>query len=155
MSATPLTIPIPFCLAVASPQEPPSAGDAPSTGNGAPAPTAGPDGTGQQASLQQDPNGGDKAPATGFDSTFFLIMLGGIALMLFFSSRGNSKAKKAHAALLASIKQGDVVVTSSGIHGTVHQLGDTTVTLLLDSAQVTFERSAIARVLGDPDAKSA
>ncbi len=57
--------------------------------------------------------------------------------------------------MLAAIKQGDHVVTSSGIHGTVHLLSDTTVTLLLDSAQVTFERSAIARVLGDDAEKTA
>ncbi|MBL8725654.1 MAG: preprotein translocase subunit YajC [Planctomycetes bacterium] len=81
-----------------------------------------------------------------------------LVVMLFITSRKDSKARKQQAELLASIKQGDRVVTHAGIHGVVHRLEEKTVTLLLDTAQVTFERAAIARVVRDDaraDAKSA
>ena len=91
---------------------------------------------------------GPAAPTSGFNDIFLYMALF-VGLMLFLSFRRESKTRKQQQAMLSSIKQGDQVVTSSGIHGTVHKLEDTTVTLLLDSAQVTFERSAIARIVRD------
>ncbi|MCA8974629.1 MAG: preprotein translocase subunit YajC [Planctomycetes bacterium] len=84
-----------------------------------------------------------------------LYLMVGVALMLFFSMRRESKARKAQQAMLSAIKQGDQVVTSSGIHGTVHRLEPKTVTLLLDSAKVTFERASIARIIRDEGAETA
>ncbi|MCA8954059.1 MAG: preprotein translocase subunit YajC [Planctomycetes bacterium] len=97
------------------------------------------------------PNGG----APGFANDIFIYMALFVGLMLFLSFRKESKARKQQQQMLASIKQGDRVVTSSGIHGVVHRLDDGTVTLLLDTAQVRFERSSIVRVVRDPAAQPA
>jgi preprotein translocase subunit YajC len=78
-----------------------------------------------------------------------------LVVMLFMMSRKDARARKEQAAMLASIKQGDQVVTTAGIHGTVHRLEEKTVILMLGSAQVTFDRTAIARVVRDEVAKPA
>lgn len=105
-------------------------------------------------------NGGAGSPPTAAPDGLSPMLLIGLFLviMLFITSRKDSKARKQQAELLASIKQGDHVVTQAGIHGIVHRLEEKTVTLLLDTAQVTFERASIARVVRDDartDAKSA
>jgi preprotein translocase subunit YajC len=104
------------------------------------------------------PTGGG-APQAAPDGFSPMLLIGlFLVVMLFVTSRKDSKARKQQAELLASIKQGDRVVTHAGIHGVVHRLEEKTVTLLLDTAQVTFERAAIARVVRDDartDAKSA
>lgn len=101
--------------------------------------------------VKQDanPQGGGGAVDTGGSSTMFLIMAVVIAFVLFSSMRRESKAKKEHAAMLSAIKQGDTVVTTSGIHAVVHRIDNQTVTLILDTAKVTFDRAAIARVVRD------
>lgn len=46
----------------------------------------------------------------------------------------------------SSLNKGDRVVTIGGVHGRIHALEETTVTLINDEgAKWTFERSAIAR----------
>lgn len=77
--------------------------------------------------------------------------------MLFLSMRREGKTRKEQQAMLASIKKGDRVVTTAGMHAIVDRLDDKTVVLLLDTVAVTFDRAAIARVVRDeaprPDAK--
>lgn len=146
-------VPCPFASNSLTYQEP-NAPDTPTGGAGNP---GGPNGPGN---VQVDPNDPNAPTATGggsmFGSDIFLFMALFVGVMLFMSFRKESKARKTQQAMLSSIKQGDQVVTSSGIHATVHRLEDTTVTLLLDSAQVTFERSSIARVVRDSgEAKTA
>ncbi len=124
-------------------QEPKSATDTPS---GAPSTTP----------LVGGPSGGPGGPPTppqaqtgGMDSSMLIFMGLFVFVMLFMSMRRESKAKKEQAAMLASIKKGDRIVTTAGIHATVDRLDDKTVVLLLDTVPVTFERAAIARVVRD------
>lgn len=126
------------------PQDPtPSGGPA---GGSGPAPAGG----NPKANVpNQDNAGGGGQGAGGVDTTLFLVMGAVVLFMIISSFRRESKARKQQQEMLASIKQGDRVVTSSGIHATVHKLDDRTVTLLLDSMQVTFERSAVARIVRD------
>ena len=76
---------------------------------------------------------------------------------LFLSMRREGKTRKEQQAMLASIKKGDRVVTTAGMHAIVDRLDEKTVVLLLDTVAVTFDRAAIARVVRDeaprPDAK--
>ena len=78
------------------------------------------------------------------------------AIFYFLLIRPQQKQKRDREALLAAVKRGDKVVTSSGMHGTVTQLDDNTVTLrVADQVKMTFDRGAIARVVegqGDKDA---
>jgi preprotein translocase subunit YajC len=58
--------------------------------------------------------------------------------------------------MLAAVKKGDRVVTTSGMHGTVVSLAEHTVTLrVADQVKLEFDRTAIGRVAavtGDKDA---
>ncbi|MCK5940972.1 MAG: preprotein translocase subunit YajC [Planctomycetes bacterium] len=78
-----------------------------------------------------------------------------LVLMYFFMIRPEQKRKKEQQSLLASIKQGDTVVTISGMHGVVSALTDKTVTLRVDTVNMTFDRSAVARIEREPGAEDA
>lgn len=52
----------------------------------------------------------------------FLVMM--VAIFYFFLIRPQSKQMKEHKAMLASLKKGDVVVTSGGVIGEVHLVTD-------------------------------
>ena len=78
------------------------------------------------------------------------------AIFYFLLIRPQQRQKKERERLLAAVKRGDKVVTTSGIHGTVTGLDDATVTLKVsDQVRLTFDRAAIGRVVegqGDKDA---
>lgn len=62
------------------------------------------------------------------------------------------KRQKKLRALLDALKKGDKVVTSSGIWGTVTNLGKDTVTLqIADNAKVKIQRDQIARLRADDE----
>lgn len=126
--------------AVLAGQEPKTTSDTPSTASGggqAPAP-----GT-------ATPGGADPArPPQGQCSNEPMLWLMPLFLLLmyFMVMRPEQKRRKEQQALLASIKQGDRVVTLSGMHGVIARLTETTVTLRVDTVEITFDRSAIARI---------
>ena len=124
-------------------QEPKSGSEAPAAGGATGAGTSAPGTPGGGGA----PQGGAVGPAGGSDLLLYMGLA--VVVMLFLSMRRDSKARKEQQAMLASIKQGDRIVTTAGIHGVVHRLDDKTVTLLLDTAQVTFDRAAISRVVRD------
>ena len=78
------------------------------------------------------------------------------AIFYFLLIRPQQKQRKDREVLLAAVKRGDRVVTSSGMHGTVTGLDETTVTLrVADQVKITFDRGSIGRVVegqGDKDA---
>lgn len=133
--------------AIRTSQEPKSGSEAPAAGGAPTAGTAVP-GTPGAAGAQ----GANQAPMGG-GSDLLLYMGLAVVVMLFLSMRRDSKARKEQQAMLSSIKQGDRIVTTAGIHGVVHRLDEKTVTLLLDTAQVTFDRAAISRVVRDEAAR--
>jgi preprotein translocase subunit YajC len=62
------------------------------------------------------------------------------------------KRQKKLKAMLDALKKGDKVVTSSGIWGTVTNLGKETVTLqIADNTKVKIQRDQIARVRADDE----
>lgn len=62
------------------------------------------------------------------------------------------KTQKKTKEMLASLKKGDRVVTTSGIHGTVASIEDQIVWVkLADTLKVKMNRSAIASVLADSE----
>jgi preprotein translocase subunit YajC len=62
------------------------------------------------------------------------------------------KRQKQQKAMLEALKKGDKVVTSSGIWGTVTNLGKETVTLqIADNAKIKIQRESIARVRSDEE----
>ena len=91
------------------------------------------------------PPGGAGGNAVLTQLVFFAAIF---AIFYFLLIRPQQKQRREREALLAAVKRGDRVVTSSGIHGTVTGLDDTTVTLrVADQVKITFDRAAIGRVV--------
>ena len=82
----------------------------------------------------------------GMEST--IIMFGAMfAIMYFMVMRPQQKKMKEHKALLASIKRGDKVVLSGGMHGTVHEVEDTTVLVeVARNTVIKFEKGSVTGV---------
>ena len=78
------------------------------------------------------------------------------AIFYFLLIRPQQKQKRDRESMLAAVKKGDRVVTSSGLHGTVTGLGEHTVTLrVADQVKLEFDRTALGRIVegqGDRDA---
>lgn len=101
------------------------------------------------ASGTQQPGAAQGAPQQPCGQEMMWMMPLFLVLMYFMVLRPEQKRKKEQQALLSSIKQGDRIVTVGGMHGIVVRLTDKTVVLRVDSAQMTFDRVAIARVERD------
>ena len=96
------------------------------------------------------------APSPGADGagggnsmmSMFIMIAFVIAIMYFFMIRPQQKRQKEHQAMLESIKKGDRVVTTAGMHGTVSDLDDKTYTVqIADNVKVKFEKASIASKL--------
>jgi preprotein translocase subunit YajC len=76
---------------------------------------------------------------------FVLIIL----VFYFLILRPQQKKQKARQRLLESVKKGDKVITSGGIHGTVEGVEDKTVLVkIADNTKVKMDRSAITTIIG-------
>jgi preprotein translocase subunit YajC len=72
----------------------------------------------------------------------------------FLLIRPQQKRQKEQKALLEALKKGDKIVTTSGIWGTVTNLGKETVTLqIADNTKIRMQRENIARVRGEDEDK--
>lgn len=78
-----------------------------------------------------------------------VIMFLAIFLIFYFLIiRPQQKRAKEHQKLIESLKKGDKVITSSGIHGKVVGIDDRTVLLEVDDGvKIKFEKVAIASVI--------
>lgn len=78
----------------------------------------------------------------------FILML---VIFYFLLIRPQQKRAKERNAMLASLKKGDQVVTIGGMHGTITDLDDDTVTLKVsENTKIKFERSAIGSTKSVP-----
>ncbi len=79
-----------------------------------------------------------------------------LAIFYFLLLRPQQKQKQERERMLASMKRGDRVVTTSGMHGTVTALGGQTAVLrVADQVKLEFDRSAIGRVVAGQGEKDA
>ena len=78
------------------------------------------------------------------------------AILYFIVLRPQQRQKGERERMLAALKKGDRVVTTSGMHGTVVGVSEHTVTLrVADQVKLDFDRSAVGRiveVVSDKDA---
>ena len=86
-----------------------------------------------------------------------IVMVGAmLAIFYFLLLRPQQKQKQERERMLSSLKKGDRVVTSGGLHGTVTGLNEHTVTLRVDNqVKLEFDRSAIGRVMAGQGEKEA
>lgn len=65
----------------------------------------------------------------------------------FLLIRPQKKVQEAHKKMIASLKKNDEVITTGGIHGTIANVKDTTVTLKVDdNVKVEIQKSCIASI---------
>lgn len=75
-----------------------------------------------------------------------IMMVGIIAVFYFFMIRPQQKKAKDQRVMIENLKEGDSVVTIGGLHGKVHSVEESTITLTLDKGvKLTFEKSSISR----------
>lgn len=86
-----------------------------------------------------------------------LIMMGVIIVIMYlFFLRPQAKRQREETKFRNEIVKGAKVVTTSGIHGKISEVGDTYVILELDGGRIKLEKSAISKELSaqyNPDAK--
>jgi len=99
--------------------------------------------------LFQSPGG--VSAILGNPLTMMIIVMGIFYVMLILPQQ--RQRKKVQAMLLA-LKNGDKIITSSGIYGTVNGIdGDTVILKIADQVKIRIARSAIAQVEASEDAK--
>lgn len=80
-----------------------------------------------------------------------VIVMGIFYVMLFLPQQ---RQRKKTQAMLSALKNGDKVVTTSGIYGTVNGMdGDTIILKIADQVKIRILRSAIAQVEATEDEK--
>lgn len=77
------------------------------------------------------------------------------AVFYFLLIRPQQKKQKARGAMLNALKKGDKIVTIGGLHGTIHEITDDVVVLLVnDATKLTFDRSAVSQVSSTTETSS-
>ena len=97
------------------------------------------------ALAQQNPGGGYNPIAA------FLPLLIIFAIFYFLLILPQSRAEKRRKKMLESLRKGDRVVTTGGIHGTIQRIeGDVLTLRIAPEVNIKIDRSAVARVLKEP-----
>ncbi len=99
------------------------------------------------------PPGGGGSSAIVTQLLFFAAIF---AIFYFLLIRPQQRQKRDRATMLASLKKGDRVVTSGGLHGTITGLEEHKVVLrVADQVKLEFDRTAIGRVVEPQSEKNA
>jgi preprotein translocase subunit YajC len=95
---------------------------------------------------------GAASGSTGSTILSFLPFILIFVIFYFLLILPQQKRAKKLKAMLEALKKGDKVVTSSGIWGTITNLGKETVTVqVADNTKIKVQRDHIARVRGDEE----
>ena len=78
-----------------------------------------------------------------------LLIAAMFAVMYFFIIRPQATREKTRKAMIDALAKGDDVVTIGGLHGRVAKLSETTVTLDVAGAKMTFDKAAVAQRRSD------
>ena len=98
--------------------------------------------------LAQAPAAAGAAPA--FNPTPIVYMLCIFAIFYFLAIRPQSQRQKQLDAMIKAIKTGDKIVTSSGIHGMVSNVKDTTIIVkIADNVKIELDKSSVGSVKRD------
>lgn len=85
---------------------------------------------------------------------FLLPLLLMFAIMYFLVIMPQSRQRKKMQEMLGAVKNGDKVITTSGIYGTINGIdGDTFILKIADNVKIRIARAAIAQVESPEDAK--
>jgi preprotein translocase subunit YajC len=93
--------------------------------------------------------GSTATPSFNPTPIIYLVCLG--VIFYFLTIRPQSQRQKEQDAMIKAVKTGDKIVTSSGIHGLVSNVKDTTVIVkIADNVKIEMEKSSIGSVKRDP-----
>src|SRR5205823_13537917 len=98
------------------------------------------------------PPGSAASPGGGFNLFVPLIFV--LVIFYFIGIRPQARRQKEQRQLISTLKTGDRVVTSSGIHGLISNVKETTVIVkVADNVKIEMEKSAITNVVktGEPE----
>ena len=80
--------------------------------------------------------------------TSMILMFGGMfVIMYFFMIRPQQKKAKQEKQFQTDTKRGDMVVTTSGIHGKINEINEDTIVIETSAGKIKFEKAAISREL--------
>lgn len=86
--------------------------------------------------------------ATGGGLAPIMMMVGFFAIAYFILIRPQMKRQKEHRSLLAKLSQGDEVVTSGGLVGTIQRVGDDFLEITIaENIKVTVQKQAVTSAL--------
>jgi len=88
----------------------------------------------------------DAAPPTGQGGLGLLPLLLMLGIFYFVMIRPQMKDQKKHRELLKGLQKGQRVVTTSGLHGRVHEVSEATVEVeIANNVRVTLDKVAVKR----------
>lgn len=95
-----------------------------------------------------------QAGGVGGLGTFLLPLLLMFGIMYFLVILPQQRQRKKVQEMLGAIKNGDKIITTSGIYGTINGMdGDTIILKIADNVKIRIARAAIAQVEASEDAK--
>lgn len=90
----------------------------------------------------------------GADFSFILLMVAMFVIFYFLLIRPQQKKQKELKEMIANLKHGDQVITSSGIYGKITAITDQTITLeIAEKTKIKLARNAVGAVIersGEP-----
>ena len=93
-------------------------------------------------------------PAAGGNMSFLIMMLLIFVVMYFFMIRPQQKNQKEIAKFRNELKKGDKIVTIGGIYGTVDEIREKYVIIVVDGdVKLRVDKSAIVKDMSDVPAK--
>jgi len=96
--------------------------------------------------LAQAPAQASPGPGSGLLSILPFVFI--FVIMYYVMLRPQMRRQKEQARLVSALKTGDRVVTSSGIHGLISNVKDTTVIVkVADNVKLEMEKTAVTNVL--------
>lgn len=98
--------------------------------------------------------GGQEGQGSGGGFALFMPMILVFLIFYFLLIRPQSKQQKKHQALLKEIKRGDLVVTSSGIHGKIASVTDAMVGVeIAENVRIKMDKKQVAQVVSSQPEK--
>lgn len=86
----------------------------------------------------------------GSSGMLIIYVVAFIAIFYFMAIRPQQRQRKAHQALLSSLKKGDRILTAAGIYGTVKRLEETVVVVeIAKGVTIKIARRAVAEIIRD------
>src|SRR5262245_6926839 len=106
-----------------------------------------------EAFAQAQTGGGGQQGAPSF--SFFVPLLLVFVIFYFLMIRPQQKQQKERQKMIAALKKGDAIVTTSGIHGRVTGITDKILTVEIgDNMKIKLDRDAVATVKTSESAPS-